>query len=101
MTRLAIVVLGGLIWSAPALGQAPRADCPPGVTTGSAPKLDKQGQAVDQSTSLSDKLARSDGIICPPAGVDSEMQVKPPEGGEIRVIPPPGSPGGDPSVRPK
>ena len=101
MTRLAVVLLGGLMWAAPALGQTPRADCPPGVTTGSAPKLDDQGKETDQGKSLSDKLARSDGIICPPGGVDSEMQVKPPEGGQMRVIPPPGSPGGDPSVRPK
>jgi hypothetical protein len=50
---------------------------------------------------LGDKLARSDGVICPPAGVDTEMRVPAPDGGNMPVIPPPGSPGGDPNVRPK
>jgi hypothetical protein len=101
MRIFAVVLLGAAICAPPALAQTQRADCPPGVTTGSAPKLDDQGKETQQNQQLSDKLARSDGIICPPAGVDSEMQVKPPEGGEMRVIPPPGSPGGYPTVRPK
>jgi hypothetical protein len=100
MRIFAVVLLGTAMFAQAALAQTPRADCPPGVTTGSAPKLDKDGNRVDEGQ-LSDKLARSDGIICPPAGVDSEMHVKPPEGGEMRVIPPPGSPGGDPTLRPK
>ena len=50
---------------------------------------------------LSDQLAESKGVICPPAGVDPQMQQKPPEGGAMKVIPPPGSPGGNPNVQPK
>jgi hypothetical protein len=50
---------------------------------------------------LGDKLARSDGVLCPPAGIDSEMRVPAPDVGNMPVIPPPGSPGGDPNVRPK
>jgi hypothetical protein len=50
---------------------------------------------------LGDKLARSDGVLCPPAGVDPEMRAPTPEGGNTPVIPPPGSPGGDSSIRPK
>ena len=38
---------------------------------------------------------------CPPAGVDPEMRAPTPDGGNTPVIPPPGSPGGDPNVRPK
>jgi hypothetical protein len=101
MKIFAVVLLGTALCAPAALAQTQRADCPPGVTTGSAPKLDDQGKETQQNEQLSDKLARSDGIICPPAGVDSEMQVKPPDGGQLRVIPPPGSPGGDPTVRPK
>nr|WP_029079127.1 hypothetical protein [Bradyrhizobium sp. th.b2] len=59
---------------------------PEGTTTGQA---------------LGDKLAKSDGVLCPPAGVDPEMQAPTPQGGNTPVIPPPGSRGGDPSVRPK
>jgi hypothetical protein len=50
---------------------------------------------------LSDKLAESKGVICPPTGVDPDIRVPPPGGGELRVIPPPGAPGGNPNVQPK
>jgi len=50
---------------------------------------------------LGDKLARSDGVLCPPAGVDPEMRAPAPDVGNTPVIPPLGSPGGDPSIRPK
>lgn len=54
-----------------------------------------------QNGNLSDKLARSDGVICPPSQVDPEIRVPTPPGGAMPVIPPAGSPGGDPSVQPK
>lgn len=54
----------------------------------------------DQTT-LSDKLAQSKGVICPPERLDSAIRKAPPAGGSIEVIPPPGSPGGDPTVQPK
>lgn len=61
-----------------------------------------QNQTVGQSREpLSEKLARSDGVICPPSGVDPEIRTPAPDVGNMPVIPPPGSPGGDPSVRPK
>jgi hypothetical protein len=50
---------------------------------------------------LSEQLARSGSVICPPASVDPEMKVPTPETGRTPVIPPPGSPGGDQSVQPK
>jgi hypothetical protein len=50
---------------------------------------------------LSDRLARSDGVLCPPGGVDSEMRVPAPNTGTTPVIPPPGSSNVDPNVRPK
>jgi hypothetical protein len=50
---------------------------------------------------LSDQLARSDGVICPPQGVDPGIRAPTPDAGRTPIIPPPGSPGGDPSVRPK
>ena len=56
------------------------------------------GQA---SEPLGDKLAKSDGVLCPPTGIDPGMHTLAPNTGSMQVIPPPGSPGGDPSVRPK
>jgi hypothetical protein len=73
----------------------PGSACPPG--TGRDPAT--VGKGSDRS--LSDQLAQSKGVICPPAGVDPEIRQAPPEGGAMKVIPPPGSPGGNPSVQPK
>jgi len=76
--------------------QAPPAvACPPDVkgtppTVGGPPAPD-----------LSEQLAESKGVICPPAGVDPNMHVPPPEGGEIKIIPPPGTPGGNRDAEPK
>ena len=61
-----------------------------------------QGTTTGQRTEpLGDKLARSDGVLCPPAGVDPAIRAPTPETGNTPVIPPPGSPGGDPTLRPK
>jgi hypothetical protein len=53
-------------------------------------------------TSSSD-LARSGGVITPPAGVDPQIKRMPPGSADpMPVIPPPGgTPGGDQSVKPK
>lgn len=74
---------------------APQQPSHPGVA---APEGTTTGQGT---SSLGDKLAKSDGVLCPPAGVDPEMRAPTPQGGNTPVIPPPGSPGGDPSIRPK
>jgi len=71
-------------------------ECPPG-TSANAPGLNSSSNSKG---TLSDQLAASKGIICPPS-VDPHMQQKPPEGGAMKVVPPPGSPGGDQSVQPK
>jgi hypothetical protein len=72
--------------------------------------MPQQGTIAPQGTTtttdplaepLGDKLARSDGVLCPPTGVDPEIRAPTPETGNMRVIPPPGSPGGDPTIRPK
>jgi hypothetical protein len=59
------------------------------------------GTTGQSSEPLGDKLARSDGVLCPPTGVDPGMHAPTPEKGKMPVIPPPGSPGGNPDVRPK
>jgi hypothetical protein len=73
----------------------PGAACPPGAGR-NAPTVGKESERT-----LSDQLAQSKGVICPPAGVDPQMHQTPPEGGAMKVIPPPGSPGGNPNVQPK
>jgi len=49
---------------------------------------------------LSEKLDQTAGVICPP-DIDPAIKAPTPNAGKTPVIPPPGSPGGDPSVRPK
>jgi hypothetical protein len=61
-----------------------------------------EGTTVGQANeALGDKLARSNGVLCPPSGVDPEMRAPTPDTGNTPVIPPPGSPGGNQNVQPK
>jgi hypothetical protein len=83
----------------PATGHS--TDCTPSKTVGQGPS-GALGTTTGQSNEpIGDKLAKSDGILCPPSGVDPEMRAPTPDVGNTPVIPPPGSPGGDPSLRPK
>lgn len=66
----------------------PRSNTEPGTTTG-------------QTGELADKLAKSNGVLCPPSGVDPEIRAPTPDAGKTPVIPPPGSLGGNPDVQPK
>ncbi|HEX3438930.1 MAG TPA: hypothetical protein VHT93_01175 [Pseudolabrys sp.] len=67
------------------------------VGKGGDAEMEKQG-----NSNLSDKLARSGGVICPPQQVDPDIKAPTPRsGGTMPVIPPPGSPGGDPNIQPK
>ena len=75
---------------------APMQPVPPRGTV--APEGSTTGQRAEP---LGDKLARSDGVLCPPSGVDPEIRAPTPDTGNTPVIPPPGSPGGDPTIRPK
>jgi hypothetical protein len=116
-----LLILATLMASSAATAQAPPTPAtppaqtappaPPRNATGCAPtqSMPQQGTIAPQGTTttdqqaepLSDKLARSDGVLCPPTGVDPEIRAPTPETGNMPVIPPPGSPGGDPTIRPK
>ena len=96
----ALVVLGcAAVSVAFAQAQAPGPNRAPDQNAPS--QFDAQsGRQRDQT--LSERLDRSGGVIHPPANVDPEMHVKPPATGDkMPVLPAPGSPGGDPSVKPK
>ena len=77
-------------------------NCTPMQPTPHAGTAVPEGATTGQRAEpLGDKLARSDGVLCPPAGIDPEMHAPTPDAGKTPVIPPPGSPGGDPTIRPK
>lgn len=95
--------------AAPPATGAP-AEIPPAGSVDAAPEqvdpgppIGSPGDAADDST-LSDRLSESGGVIEPAQpGADPGMVRPPPDGGTATtpVIPPPGTPGGDPSVRPQ
>src|SRR5262245_46497634 len=82
--------------TAPSLSPSTRSNCAPGLDAPSAPSNETTGSA-----SLGEQLSKSNGVICPPAGVDPGISVPPVGGGRTPVIPPPGTPGGDPGLQPK
>jgi hypothetical protein len=78
------------------------ANCAPMQPQPNAGEKVPEGTTTGQRAEpLTDRLARTDGILCPPAGVDPEMHAPAPDVGRTPVIPPPGSRGGDPTIRPK
>jgi hypothetical protein len=66
-----------------------------------SPNAECQRRTLGSRANLSDRLSRSKGVICPPAGIDPGLAVPPVGGGITPVIPPPGTPGGDPGLIPK
>jgi len=58
---------------------------------------------IDEDRTLSEQLDESKGVIDPPPVGDAEIHAPAPEPlpGTTPVIPPPGTPGGDPSIQPK
>ena len=69
------------------------------TTTDQRTCADNGANSADRN--LSDKLAQSGGVICPPSTGDPDIKAPTPKGGTMPVIPPPGSPGGNPNVQPK
>ncbi|MBR1133083.1 hypothetical protein [Bradyrhizobium iriomotense] len=110
LASLLIAASGSAIAQAPPLPATPpqatapqspqhAANCTPQDRPNRSPDGTTTGQSREP---LGDKLAKSDGVLCPPAGVDPDMHAPAPDSGaNTPVIPPPGSPGGDPNVRPK
>ena len=77
------------------------AECAP-LKPGSHGPNASEGTTVGQANeALGDRLAKSDGVLCPPSEVDPQMRAPTPDTGTTPVIPPPGSPGGNPDVQPK
>ena len=72
-----------------AVGARAQAPDPKGCTP-----QERSSQALNQGA---DKNA---GVICPP-DIDPAMKAPTPNSGDNAVIPPPGSPGGNPNVQPK
>jgi hypothetical protein len=109
MTFLSLYRVGaGLLCLAAWIGTAAAQERPAAPADSQACAQEQRLQSGEQSPrtpnpggeTLTEKLARTDGVLCPP-DVDRAMRAPTPDAGRTPVIPPPGGPGGDPSVRPK
>jgi hypothetical protein len=111
------ILFAAVFMPAVALAQAPPANKPP--SAGATSPLQSRdcanptppaatGQRGDadvakpDGSNLSQKLAQSNGVLCPPKEVDPGMRAPTPPAGRMPVIKPPGTPGSpDQSVQPK
>jgi hypothetical protein len=111
------MLFAAVIMPAAALAQAPPASKSPSAGTSGPPQSrncanptppaasGKRGDAdvaKPDGSNLSQKLAQSNGVLCPPKEVDPGMRAPTPPVGRMPVIKPPGTPGSpDQSVQPK
>jgi hypothetical protein len=95
---------------APALAQSPPVPAqPPGAPKNAQPPSESTtppalpGDPAKPDKPLSDELKQNDGVLETPKALDNEIvrEAPVPEPNTTPVIPPPGSPGGDPNVKPK
>ena len=96
LTGLAVAYAGPC--GAQTVDQKPSAAAPAQII----PEDTAPGRSGSSREPLGKKLDRTDGVIHPPQGVDPGLTISPPHAqGNMPVIPPPGTPGGDPGLRPK
>jgi hypothetical protein len=94
---------GTLQYPSPSVGGNTR-PYPPGAQPNKAvPNEPDKGISGSSGESLSHQLDRSGGVIHPPTDVDPGLTQPAPQVGprSTPVIPPPGTPGGNPDVKPK
>jgi hypothetical protein len=116
MTRYGLVFLaaGGALLAVSAMlpvlaqdqGTVPATPPPAGTLEAPPEQLEAAppvGTSGTSSGTLSEQLDRSQGVITPPEGVDPGLVQTPPNQGAttMPVIPPPGTPGGNPNIQPK
>ena len=73
-----------------------------GRPTQVVPEDTAPGRSGSSQEPLGQKLDRTSGVLHPPKGVDPGLTIAPPSApSKMPVIPPPGTPGGDPGLQPK
>jgi hypothetical protein len=106
MQVYAQALLIGVFALATPASDALRAEQAPPSSSQPCPQDDSKGPAPSPGTppadNPSDRLADSKGVVCPPTGVDPGIHTKPPtDEGTIKIVPPPGTPGGNSDTQPK
>jgi hypothetical protein len=78
----------------------PKTDTPQSESTG--PQDPRSTGSTTRSTEpLSERLSESGGVIRPREDVAPDIAIRPADTGTTRVIPPPGTPGGNQAIQPK
>jgi hypothetical protein len=98
------VLLGGPMTAFAQAGAAPQNPPVASQDEGTSPKQQPdEGLSGSSSGSLSHELSRSGGVIHPSANPDPGLTKPAPDLGphSMPVIPPPGTPGGNPEIKPK
>ena len=101
---IAFAQTGGAVQYPPSSVGGDAQPYPPGAQPKKAvPNEPDEGISGSSAESLSHQLNRSGGVIHPPTDVDPGITQPAPEIGphSTPVIPPPGTPGGNPDVKPK
>jgi hypothetical protein len=107
---IAALGLAGLLLTNPALAQTPPEPAPPPGMPNTAdppaestPAPDAKGETAQPDKPLSEQLKQNEGVLEPPRDLDSKIErpAPVPDPNTTPVIPPPGSPGGDPNIQPK
>jgi|SoiMethySBSTD1v2_1073268.scaffolds.fasta_scaffold5654888_1 hypothetical protein len=94
--KLFVTLLLGLVatvsaWAEQASPTPPTQQCP-----------EDNAKRPPPTDNPSGRLAETKGVVCPPKGIDPDIHVKPPSSDStIKIVPAPGTPGGDPAVQPK
>jgi glucose/arabinose dehydrogenase len=104
MRLLLATILAGAALAATAPDGARAADRQPAAEQKpqTVPEDTAPGRSGGSQEPLGQKLDRTGGVLHPPPGVDPRLTIPPPRAeGKMPVIPPPGTPGGDPGPRPK
>lgn len=109
-TSIVALGLAGLLLTSPALAQTPPEPAPPpgmpdtaDPPAESTPAPDTKGDKAQPDKPLSEELKEKEGVLEPPRDLDSKIErpAPVPNPNTTPVLPPPGSPGGDPNIQPK
>ena len=98
MRLLALLAAASILLAAGAAAAQPTPTPGPGPTM---PQTDVPPTRNTPSADPSERLHTDKGVVRPPENVDPSMTKPTPRTGTTPVIPPPGTPGGNPDVQPR
>lgn len=97
---LAAMVVTSTLQAQTSQSVLPKPDTPQSESTG--PQDPRSTGSITRSNEpLSERLAETGGVIRPREDVAPDIAIRPSDPGTTRVIPPPGTPGGNQAIQPR